>query len=139
MSAKRTKSTMSAKMQRFVAEYLTDYNATQAAKRAGYSAKSAGWQGAENMQKPAVIRAIAEALEQQQKRTLITADQVLLDIQTMGNKALAAEDYTNALRSRELLGKRYKLFTDRVEVMNNTPRAERLRAARERRGKIKGA
>jgi phage terminase small subunit len=126
---------MTPKMTRFVVEYLIDYNATQAAKRAGYNPRRAADMGAENLRKPLIAKAIQRVLAEQQERTLITADQVLLDIQTIGNKALLAQDYAQALRSRELLGKRYKLFTDRVEVQNTVPRAERLRDARERRKK----
>ncbi len=37
------------KQQRFVAEYLVDLNATQAAIRAGYSTKTAQQIGAENL------------------------------------------------------------------------------------------
>lgn len=126
---------MTPKQKRFVEEYLIDLNATKAAKRAGYSAKTAGQIGDNLLKRPEIEEAVAEALEAQSKRTLISADQVLLDIQAVGDDAWRAEDYTNALKSRELLGKRYKLFTDRVEVQNTVPRAERLQAARDRRKK----
>ena len=49
----------------FVAEYLVDLNATQAAIRAGYSAKTAGSVGAENLSKPEIAAAIAEAQSDQ--------------------------------------------------------------------------
>lgn len=47
----------------FVQEYLIDLNATQAAKRAGYSEKSAYAIGAENLKKPKIATAIAEEIE----------------------------------------------------------------------------
>lgn len=50
---------LSAKQQRFVAEYLVDLNATQAAIRAGYSVKTAYAIGAENLRKPQIAHAIA--------------------------------------------------------------------------------
>ncbi|SDG86127.1 Terminase small subunit [Pseudomonas flavescens] len=62
---------------RFVEEYLVDLNATQAAIRAGYSAKTAGVVGCENLTKPNIQAAIAEARQKQQERTEITADRVL--------------------------------------------------------------
>lgn len=62
---------------RFIDEYLVDLNATQAAIRAGYSAKTARQAGAENLSKPAIQAAIAEARERQQERTGITADRVV--------------------------------------------------------------
>ena len=40
------------KQQQFVREYLIDFNATQAAIRAGYSPKTAQVIGAENLKKP---------------------------------------------------------------------------------------
>lgn len=47
------------KQQRFVEEYLIDLNATQAAIRAGYSAKAAGAIGAENLRKPQIANLVA--------------------------------------------------------------------------------
>lgn len=47
-----------AKQAAFVYEYLIDYNATQAAIRAGYSEKSAGTISDGNMQKQAIKKAI---------------------------------------------------------------------------------
>ena len=65
------------KQQRFVDEYLIDLNATQAAIRAGYSARTAAEQGSENLRKPHIADAIARARQEQQERTGITADRVL--------------------------------------------------------------
>ena len=42
------------KQQKFVNEYLIDYNATQAALRAGYSPKTAYAMGWENLRKPEI-------------------------------------------------------------------------------------
>lgn len=121
------------KEERFIAEYLVDGNGTRAATAAGYAPKNAGHQAKELLRRPRIKAAVAKAMKEQQERTLITADKVLLDIQNIGNQAWKAKDFTQALRSRELLGKRYKLFTDRLEVLDTTPRADRLRAARERK------
>ncbi len=65
------------KQQRFVDEYLIDLNATQAAIRAGYSAHTANEMGAENLAKPSIAAAIAEAVDARKERTEITADKVL--------------------------------------------------------------
>ena len=65
------------KQQCFVAEYLIDLNATQAAIRAGYSAKTAGAVGGENLQKPEIQQAIAEAMQARNQRLQIDADWVL--------------------------------------------------------------
>lgn len=65
------------KESRFIDEYLVDLNATQAAIRAGYSARTARSIGYENLTKPHIGAAIAEARKQQQERTQITADAML--------------------------------------------------------------
>lgn len=65
------------KQQRFVEEYLIDLNGTQAAIRAGYSPDTARFIGHENLTKPYIQIAIAEARKEQQKRTQITADAML--------------------------------------------------------------
>lgn len=52
-----------AKQRRFVEEYCVDFNATQAAIRAGYSVKTARAIGSENLTKPDICDAINERLE----------------------------------------------------------------------------
>ena len=53
------------KQQRFVDEYLIDLNATQAAIRAGYSAKTADVQGSRMLANVKVQQAISEAMAEQ--------------------------------------------------------------------------
>lgn len=64
---------------KFVEEYLVDLNATQAAIRAGYSAKTAEWIGPKLVTKSHVADAIQAEMEARSKRTLITADRVLAE------------------------------------------------------------
>lgn len=99
----------------FVREYLVDKNGTQAAIRAGYSPVSAGRHSFTMLARPVIKTALARELKAQAARTLITADKVLLDIQSIGDKALSAKEFSVALRSRELLGRHHKVFTDKVE------------------------
>ncbi len=68
---------LTAKQQRFVVEYLIDLNATQAAIRAGYSKRTAGQIGDENLKKPQIAQAIKEAMDSRNQRTQINADYVL--------------------------------------------------------------
>lgn len=68
----------------FVREYLIDLNATQAAIRAGYSAKTAYSMGEENLRKPEIAAAVAEAQAARAKRTEITADRVLKELARIG-------------------------------------------------------
>ena len=71
---------LTAKQERFVAEYLVDLNATQAAIRAGYSAKTAAEIGAENLRKPQIAAAVQKAQQARSVRTGITQDRVLNEI-----------------------------------------------------------
>lgn len=68
---------LTAKQAAFVREYLIDLNATQAAIRAGYSAKTANVIACELLAKPYMQEAIREEMEKRSKRTEITADKVL--------------------------------------------------------------
>ena len=65
---------------RFVAEYLLDLNATQAAIRAGYSAATASQIGARLLANVKVAAAIAEAQAARSRRTEVTADRVVLEL-----------------------------------------------------------
>jgi phage terminase small subunit len=71
---------LTAKQEAFVREYLIDLNATQAAIRAGYSEKTAGATGFENLKKPEIASAIAAAQQVRSVRTEITQDRVLKEI-----------------------------------------------------------
>jgi phage terminase small subunit len=65
------------KQRLFVREYLVDFNATQAAIRAGYSKKTASAIGYENLQKPHVVQAIFEAMNNREKNVETSAEWVL--------------------------------------------------------------
>jgi phage terminase small subunit len=68
------------KQRRFVDEYLIDLNATQAAVRAGYSAKTADVQGSRMLGNVKVQQAIAEQMAERSKRTGINQDRVVLEL-----------------------------------------------------------
>lgn len=71
---------MTPKQQRFVEEYLIDLNATQAATRAGYSARTANEQGARLLANVSVRKHIEEAKARRSERVEITQDRVLKEI-----------------------------------------------------------
>jgi len=64
------------KQQRFIEEYTKDFNATQAAIRAGYSENSAHDIGSENLRKPD----IAKAIEDRINRLTMSADEALIEL-----------------------------------------------------------
>ncbi|MEG1562868.1 MAG: terminase small subunit [Bacteroides sp.] len=66
--------------QLFIAEYLIDLNATQAAIRAGYSPKTSAQTGYKLCHKSLIADAIARAIAARSRRTGITQDRVLLEL-----------------------------------------------------------
>ena len=67
---------LTAKQQRFIKEYVLDLNATQAAIRAGYSAKTAQEQGSRLLSNVMVSSAIQEAQQEALKRLDMSKDDV---------------------------------------------------------------
>lgn len=103
------------KQERFVEEYLVDLNATQAAVRAGYSAKTAEQMGYQLLQKTSVQKKLEESIERRSKRTEITQDRVLDEIgkvafRDAADYADSELKYTSKLKALELLGKHLGLF-----------------------------
>lgn len=72
------------KQARFVEEYLVDLNATQAAIRAGYSENTAHSIGHENLSKPEIVSAIADAKQERSQRTKVTQDMVIQELARIG-------------------------------------------------------
>lgn len=68
------------KQKRFVEEYLIDLNATQAAIRAGYSAKTANEQGARLLVNVSIQKAISRAMTARSNRTNISQDRVVNEL-----------------------------------------------------------
>ena len=99
----------------FCKEYLVDLNATQAAIRAGYSAKTARFIGAENLTKPNIAAFIAQAMAERSESTGITADYVINGIKDLTDMLVKGEDPKAAYKGYELLGKHLALFTDKVD------------------------
>lgn len=141
---------LSSKQQRFCDEYLIDLNATKAAERAGYSAKTAQEQGSRLLSNVMVQARIDALKTQRSQSTGITAERVLTGIMGVIERCEQAvpvlDDEGNetgewkfesgsALRGYELLGKHLKLFTERIEVTDASDLANRVKAARERAGK----
>jgi len=74
---KKKKKKMTPKQEMFVKEYLIDLNATKAARRAGYSKKTAEVIGHENLRKPQIQKEIQKAMDKRSRRLEISADRVL--------------------------------------------------------------
>ncbi len=68
---------MTAKQQRFCDEYLIDLNATQAAIRAGYSKKTAGVIGDENLKKPYIREYIDKRMAEKEAELIADQNEVI--------------------------------------------------------------
>lgn len=88
---------MNDKQRRFAQEYLIDLNATQAAIRAGYSAKTASSQGERLLRNVEVQRAVTEAKAARSEETGINAAWVL--------KRLADESFADLADLYDELGR----------------------------------
>jgi phage terminase small subunit len=71
------------KQQRFVEEYLVDLNATQAAIRAGYSARNAGKLGPRLVGESRIAAAISAAMAARAEKVEVTAAEVLEELRTL--------------------------------------------------------
>lgn len=113
--------------------YIETLNATEAARRAGYSEKTAKEIGCENLTKPNIQAYIQERLKQMDKERIASAEEVLeyltrvmrgeekeklLEYNEEGEETIisAPPSIKNRTKAAELLGKRYALFTDKKEV-----------------------
>lgn len=76
-------SELTPKQRLFVAEYLKDLNATQAAIRAGYSAKTANEQGARLLANASVKSAVNDAMDQRAETVQVDAEYVLRRLHEM--------------------------------------------------------
>lgn len=71
---------MTPKQRRFVDEYLIDLNATQAAIRAGYSKKTAGYIAKELLRKPPIAAEVEKRKQKLTKKLEITQEKVLQEL-----------------------------------------------------------
>lgn len=130
------------KQKRFADYYIETGNITEAATRAGYSKKTARVIGQENLLKPAIKGYIDEKMEAMQDERTASAKEVLefltksmrgeikeevVVVEGTGDGTSEARTIKkqiglrDRIKSAELLGKRYRLFTDKVEVEGAVP------------------
>lgn len=101
----------------FCKEYIIDFNATRAAKAAGYKARSAYSIGIENLKKPVIQALLAVEMKKQEERIERTADEVITRLwkfSDIDEEKYDAEKSSNT-KATELLAKHYKLITDKFE------------------------
>jgi len=134
---------LNARQQRFVEEYLIDLNATQAAIRAGYSAKTAEQQGPRLLGNVGVGVAIQAAKARRTERVEVTQDWVLARLVENVERSMTAAPVRDregnetgeyvyagsvANKALELLGKHVGMFAENVNL--RTPEGIDVRVTR---------
>ena len=129
---------MTARQRKFCNEYLISGNATDAAIKAGYSPKTAKQTGSENLAKPDLRAYIDEQLEKLHSAKIADAEEVMKyltsvmrgehteqvlklvgdGIQTVTDIEVSAKE---RLKAAELIGKRYALFSDKMDLGGAVP------------------
>lgn len=128
---------MTDKQKRFCDEYLIDCNATKAAIRAGYSEKTARQIGEENLSKLDIKNYIDEQLQKIKSAKIADTQEVMeyltsvlrgesksseIVVEGIGDGCSEAKEMfkepseKDKLKAAELLGKRYGLWREKVEV-----------------------
>lgn len=123
------------KQQKFADEYIISGNASEAALKAGYKNEVSG---RENLQKPTVKAYIDKQLTKLEDESIADAKEVMKYL----TKAMRGETYDEVyykseyggeklgkvripskdrIKAAELLGKRYQLFTDKVDMTLDVP------------------
>ena len=128
---------LSLRQKRFADEYLISSSALDAARRAGYSEKYAKAQSHKLLENVGIKKYIDERLKRLEDEKIAKQEEVLRylsavlrgeteseivvvenigDYQSEARRILKAPDEKDRLKAAELLGKRYGLFTDRLQL-----------------------
>lgn len=126
------------KQKRFADYYIETGNATESARRAGYSAKTARAIGQENLTKPDIRTYIDERIAEKDEERIAKQDEILSYLTSVmrgehkeevlrgiGEGAQTIDDMevsaSQRIRAAELLGKRYGMWTDKQDINLKVP------------------
>lgn len=133
---------MNKRQKRFADEYLIDCNATQAAIRSGYSEKTAYSTGQRLLKNVEVKSYIEEQLERIHNENIADATEVMMYLTSVlrgkseseivvvefegegyssAKRMDKAPDEREKLKAAELIGKRYGMFTDKLNLEGSVP------------------
>ena len=121
------------KKKKFADYYIKTGNATESAKYAGYSEKTAYSSGQRLLKDVEVAKYVEDQMEQLKKETIADADEVLQLLTSIARGETSEENAfidkngnpvivetkvkeKERIKALELLGKRYKLYVDKVEA-----------------------
>jgi phage terminase small subunit len=131
---------LTARQQRFVDEYLIDLNATQAAIRAGYSAKTAKQAGSRMLTNVDVTASVNKAMGRRAQKLEITAASITTRLIQIADKAQTLDGASGLSVARQSMmdvAKLNGLVVETHETINRSPEERRtrlneLRSERER-------
>jgi phage terminase small subunit len=107
---------MTPKQEKFCQEYVVDHNATQAAIRSGYSAKTAGQQGDRLLKKVEISKHVEFLKKNISERVSITVDEVVAGLRKEAERTGKGSVHSARVAALAHLGKYLGMFTDRLEV-----------------------
>lgn len=122
---------LTAKQAKFCQEYMLDFNATQAAIRAGYSKKTAFSIGVENLKKPLIAAQIQNKQDKQALKAELTHEMIIKDLLEVKERCLQHKQVLDregnptgeyvfgskgAIDSLNLLGKHLGMFNEKLSI-----------------------
>ena len=120
------------KQKKFCDYYIETLNAAESARRAGYSEKTADRIGHENLNKIEIKKYIESRLKSKDNKRIAAQDEVMEYLTKVmrgeekeyffdmaGNECEKKLSVKDRSKAAELLGKRYALFTEKVEHSGN--------------------
>lgn len=132
MARKKDKNRLTVKQRAFCDYYIETGNLAEAARRAGYSVRTARNIGSENLKKPHIQQYVEQRLEEIESARIADAAEVMKYLtavmrgeeieEVVGFTETGAETVEklpyvkDRVKAAELIGKRYSLFTERVDV-----------------------
>ena len=117
----KSRKILTEKQKKFCQEYMIDFNATQAAIRAGYKNTNAvGVTAYENLRKPYIQEYLQGLLQKQAEKAEISVQWIIQELKQMYEKCQNSLStpgiMANATRQLELLGKYLGMWIDRSEM-----------------------
>ena len=106
---------------KFAEEWLKTTNATQSAIKAGYSERTAYSAGSRLLKKVDVKQYIDERLAEMKENSIADTDEVMQFLSSTMRGDIPDQfgldpALNDRIKAAELIGKRYKLFTDKQEI-----------------------
>jgi len=111
------------KQNKFCLELLKDFNASQAALRAGYSKKNYGHIGWELLQKTTIQQRLQELTAKQAEKAELSVEWIIKELKQMYERCQSSLRTPGAIagatKQLELLGKHLAMFSDKLIVKHD--------------------